>query len=115
MLHSSTHGILDFLQHLWPYVLGVFTAIGTAFGMYWADRRDTKRRVINLEKLIELLSERSITHADLAACREDVRASDDAAVGKIYQLIRENNVTNAEQHNDIMKEIIALHSGDRKK
>lgn len=93
---------LTWLDHTWPYITGVVVTIIAGVKLWWHDRKETKRRIANLE----IMAEHMISRDELQACREDVRREDKDILEKIDHSIEEN----AKQHQDIMKQIVRLHS-----
>lgn len=117
-METNTHQIVDVFQHLWAYISGFFLTMIAALKLWWHDRKVTKRMVADNAQAIVLMNEKMVTHPDLQNCRDDVRAVDDENLEKIYDLIREGNKENHQQHIDLgaqildtHKQIIALHEG----
>lgn len=115
------HKLLHIFEHIWPYVTGVFAVIIGGLKLWWSDKQKTKKRISNIEYITQWLKENSITSDDLKACREEVREVDDKNLEVIFDEIktlrrdiRHDSKSNAEQHQDILKQIIKLH-GDMKR
>jgi len=110
---TPVHKTLDLLQHVWPYISGVFLSFIAVFRMWWIDRKKMRRRMNNLE----ILAENSVSHKDLQACRDDVRAADEKNLMLIFSEIKslreEHNAdakVNAQQHMDILNQVV---TGDK--
>ena len=99
---SPEHKILDALQHLWPYLAGVFAAILGGLKMWWSDRKALRVRVQNVEKI----AEQAVTEARLQECRVDVDSVDKEILVEIRAIredMREDNRMNAESHQKIIE------------
>ena len=107
-MEAPPHRILDVLSHLWPYVSGIALTLLATVRLWWYDRKETKRRIGTLE----VMAEHMVTKDDLQACRDDVRATDDKNLEKLYQEIKTNTAQNAQQHQDIMAQMMRLHKWD---
>lgn len=107
-METNTHNILDVLDRVWPYVSGVAVTILATVRLWWHDKKVTKARINTLE----VMAEHMVTKDELQACRDDVREEDESNLEKIYKEIKENNQENARQHQDILKQVIRLHSGE---
>lgn len=106
MSQHSEGSLIDAIQHLWPVISGLALTFVAVFRLWWHDRRETKKRIGTLE----VMAEHMVTKADLRACREDVRDDHEESLEKIYNEIKTNNSENAQQHQDIMAQMIRLHS-----
>ncbi len=95
---------LTWLDHTWPYITGMAATMLGAFRLWCHDRKETKKRIQNLE----IMAEHFVSRDDLLACRDDVRREDKEILEKIDHSIAEN----AKQHQDIMKEMMRLHTND---
>lgn len=107
-METQTHRWLDYLDHLWPYISGVFITLLAVIRLWWYDRHQTRKRIGNLE----VLAEHMVTTADLQACRDNVRDDDEKNMEKVFAEIKELTKENAAQHQDIMKQILRLHAGE---
>ena len=116
-MDTPLHKTLDFLDHIWPYLIGfitmLFTTIAATARLWWHDRKEREARVARLEVLYEHLKSNSIDHETLHECREDVREEDEKNLnndlGEIKLLrseIRVDAKENAKQHDSIMDKII---------
>jgi hypothetical protein len=97
-MESNQHGLLDIMQHIWPYIAAFFASLVAMVKMAMMDRKNTLMRI----KKVELLAYRLATKDDLHSCRDavnrqceeaeikreraDIRISD-----KIDKLISDNN------------------------
>ena len=77
-----------------------------AFRLFWHDRKETKHRIATLEKI----AEHAVTYRDLQACRDDVRAEDNKNLEIMYTKIEELSRQNAEQHTEMINQVLRLHS-----
>lgn len=109
-METNTDKVFSFFDQMWPFISGIVLTIIAVIKLWWSDRQAVKRRIIALE----VIAEASVSKSELQACRDDVRVVDESNLEKIYGLIRDNNENNAQQHQDIMHEIIELHRGDKK-
>jgi hypothetical protein len=108
---SFTHKLLDAALHVWPFLAAIGAMILTGIKLWWSDRQQIKRETSDLRRVVLWLKENSVTHKELHDCRDDVRAADDQNLEKIYKEIKINQQVNAQQHQDIMSEIIRIHGG----
>lgn len=104
---STFHKLLHLAEDIWPLLSGMGLVMLAGIKLWWSDRRATKKRIAN----IEIMCEHMVTQDELHSCREDVRQADDENLEKIYHEIKENQKINAQQHQDIMREIIRMHGG----
>jgi len=88
--------------------------------LWWNDRKETKKRIANVEKI----AESAVTEARLQECKTDVLGHDITVEERILeelkvlatetkelrQDMREDNIANAKAHQDILKEVVRLHS-----
>ena len=105
---SPEHKILDLLQHLWPYLAGVFAAIVAGLKMWWSDRKALRLRVQNVEKI----AEHAVTEARLQECKVDVDQVDEKILLEIRAIredMREDNRLNTSTHDKLMNAILNLH------
>ena len=98
--------MLDMLGHIYPYVAGLFITMVAIVRLWLFNRKEIKKRILTLE----IMAERMASQEDLQACRDEVRHVDEQNLEKIYQEMKENNRDNANQHSDILKQIINLHN-----
>ena len=119
-METPSHKWLDAAQHLWPYVSGVFITMIAVVKLWWSDRKETKRRITN----VELIAETAVTEARLQECKTDVLVHDATVEERILEELkilaqetkelradmREDNQANAKQHQDILTEVVRLHS-----
>ena len=116
------HKVLDFLQHLWPYVSGAIIGMFTLITMLLKNKKRIEDRIVSLE----ILAERSVTHDDLTDCKKEVDAQDRTLAKEMLTEVkglrvemREDARANQAEHKEIqqdlnktMLQIIKLHSGD---
>ena len=105
-MESNTHRLTDIIEQVWPYISGMCIVMFAAAKLLWHDRQVTKKRIA----VLEILAEHTITKEELHSCRNDVRTAAEANLNKIYAEIKENTSQNAQQHQDMMAEIIKLSS-----
>lgn len=101
-----TQKFIDWLTHVWPVISGLFLTMVMVTRLWWSDKVETKKRITSLE----ILAEHTASKNDLRKCRDEVRTVDEHNLEKIQQLIHEGNKENQEQHADLMKHIIEIHS-----
>ena len=124
------HKILDYLEHLWPYVSGFFIVMGTVISFLWKDRHANKKRMVNNEKqyaqLAWMIENKVATKEELSECgKEKDKQHTEGIKDVLSELqgvrgeVRHGNDNNSQQHQDIHKEIsgvlkviAGLHSGD---
>lgn len=111
---SFTHKVLDFLEHLWPYISGMVVVFIGSIRLWWTDRKNTRKRI----QTLEVLAENMVTTDDLHVCRDEVREQDEKNLDMVFKElkglrgeIKEESRINAQQHQDLMKQIIRLHGG----
>ena len=105
---TPSHRWLDAAAHIWPYLSGLFLTLAATVRLWWHGRQAIKKRIVTLETL----AEHSVSHEDLQACRDDVRAADEKNLtlifGEIRSLREEHNTdakVNAQQHMDILSKM----------
>ena len=104
-VEDNTHKVIDEVSKVWPLISGVALTISASIGLWWHDRKETKKRIGTLETLATNM----VTQKELQACRDDVREDHVENLEKIYNEIKENTSENARQHQDIMSQIVRLH------
>jgi len=105
MLDNDEHRILDWLEHLWPFIAGISVTLLAIAKLWWYSRQQIKKRVSTLEVLAEHLA----TKEDIRNCREEVRQTSNGHLKSLYDEMKANNAANNEQHLDILKEITRHH------
>jgi len=119
-IQPPSHKWLDAAQHLWPYISGFILTMFAVVKLWWNDRKETKKRIANVEKI----AESAVTEARLQECKTDVLGHDITVEERILeelkvlatetkelrQDMREDNIANAKAHQDILKEVVRLHS-----
>ena len=99
---SPEHKVIDLLQHLWPYIAGMFAAIVAGLRIWWSDRKALRLRVQNVEKI----AEHAVTEARLQECKVDVDSVDKEILVEIRAIredMREDNQINAVAHQKIIE------------
>ena len=115
------HRILDYLEHIWPYVSGFFIVMGAVISFLWKDRKANKRRMVNNEKQYEQLAwvikNKVATRDDLKECSKEKDNQHHEGIKDVLSELRavrnenrESNDTNSQQHLDIMHEMARLHN-----
>ena len=134
-METQTHKILDFLQHIWPYVYAVVTGLGVMFvamiRFAWHRHKELKEQQSEQAAAIIAINENMVTTPQLHACREDVRDDDEKNLDLIFNEIRDlrkeartEAAANAKQHKEIMTtssqnykelmgEILRIHANDK--
>lgn len=107
-----THKIIDVLQHIWPYLSGLAITFLAALKLWWNERRETRKRLKNQEILVDHIIREKVSHKELQACRDDVRHDNDTHIDNIYARLDKHALENAQQHQDILNQIIRLHTND---
>ena len=107
------HKILNYLEHLWPYISGFFLIMTATLKLWLHERKKVKQRIVTLEKL----AENTATKDDLKECSKE---KDDQHHEGIKDVLSElqgvrseissNNEINSQQHLDIMHEMARLHN-----
>ena len=118
-MDSLTHKILDILQHLWPYVSGLFITLAAGARLWWLNYKRTEQRISN----VETLAEQAVTEKRLQQCKAEVFHHDAGIEEKILKEIRsirdeihgirhetrEDFRSNSEAHEHILDTILKLH------
>lgn len=79
MIDEPPHtGILDHLNDIKTYVVGAFVVFGALLAHY-----------LSFRKRLIILEEQSVTHAELAVCRDDVRNDDIKNTAKMMLEIKD--------------------------
>lgn len=115
-MDTQTHKAFDLLQHVWPYISGMFITLVAIVKFWFAERKALNSRIKNLE----IIAENSATKAELYSCKEEVYAQDLINLEKIYEEIKilrkesqDEAHSNSQQHQDIMNTIIRMLSNGR--
>ena len=101
-MDGSTHKVLDALQHIWPYIAGVFATLLGAGKLWWSDRARIRRRIAN----VEIIAQQAVTQETLKECRDGVADDDHVILEEIRNIrkdMRDDNKLNALAHNAIME------------
>ena len=93
-MDPSPHKVLDIIEHIWPYVAGLFATIIGAVKLGWMERKRTLERIKNVEKLCEM----SATKGELSDCRDDVNRQDIEAERRIMDSINKMKESNSDDH-----------------
>ncbi len=107
------HKILNYIEHLWPYISGFFLVMVATFKLWLYERKKVKQRILTLEKL----AENAATKDDLKDCSNEKDRQHHEGIKDVLselQAVRKENSdnieTNSEQHLDIMHEMARFHN-----
>lgn len=122
------HKILNYFEHLWPYVSGVFLFFVAAFKLWLHDRKEAKEEVRDLRLVVLKMEKSMVTKDDLDRCStekdkqhisgikdvlnelHEVRSEGKNDSGKNQSEHKEIiNIIN-EKHSDTMKTMMRLHA-----
>ena len=131
-MDPKTDHLFHLFEHLWipisTVVGGIFATIIGAVGIAMKAHKDIRKRIENLEILAENFASRD----ELNELRKESDNQDNNNLDKIFKAINDNareqrqalaemrkeqqkeGRQNADEHQDILKHIIKLHSGDNK-
>jgi hypothetical protein len=111
------HKLLDYAQHLGVYIGGIFTVISAGIGLWFYDRKETKKEIKEVRIIALHLREHMATREDLKECSEskDEQADKhlDLVLNEVKDLrteIKEDSRINNDEHTAIMNKMLELHA-----
>ena len=96
-METPTHRVLEHLEQVWPYLTGMVVVTVATVKLWLYERR----RISKIEDTY-------VTKDELAACRNDVRSTDDKNLSDLTTQINKLSSENAQQHQDILTELINI-------
>lgn len=95
------HKLLNYLEHLWPYLSGFALTLMAGFKLWWSDKRALDKRIANNEILVEHIREHMATKVDLNACKDEVDEQDRNNMALVLQEIQVVRLENKSEHKEI--------------
>ena len=112
-MDEMEHKILDYIQHIWPVISGVFLFMFAGIKLWHHDKKQTKNRIITLEKL----AENAATKADLIDCSKEKDMQHHKGIKDILIKLDKNTVEHGEilekmndQHSETLHKMLEMHN-----
>ena len=109
------HRLLNWIEHLWPYISGLVVTIVAAIRLWWYDRGKLKKQINDNSTLVGHITECMVTHEDLIECRDSVDEQDADNLKNVLneiktlrQEIKNDTEKNSQQHLDILHKMTSL-------
>ena len=111
------HKILNYIEHLWPYISGFFLVMVATFKLWLYERKKVKQRILTLEKL----AENAATKDDLKDCSNEKDRQHHEGIKDVLIKLDKNMEEHGEilekmndQHAETLNTIIDLYKSDSK-